>query len=274
MGNQNEQLGSQRSTVAHVNVPVGRREFLGAVAAPLALSALSDLGTLARSSPSRIRAVAFDGFAVFDAMAIVDVAEAIVPGRGRELVMMWRARHFEYQWLRTLGGRYADFRRTAADALNYTCEALRLVIGVQERQHLVEAQLALLPWPDAASALQLLRGAGLRLALLSNMTASMLEEGAQRAGFRQAFEHVLSTDRVQVAKPHARAYAMAIDAFGLEREEIAFVAFAGWDVVGASWFGYPTIWMNRLSAPPEQLDAEPRAVVRNLGDVVSWAVRG
>ena len=53
-----------------------------------------------------------------------------------------------------------------------------------------------------------------------------------------------------------RRHLKAVDAFGLPREEILFVAFAGWDVAGARWFGgsaYPTFWVGTpLSAatPP------------------------
>ncbi len=33
---------------------------------------------------------------------------------------------------------------------------------------------------------------------------------------------------------------------------IAFAAFAGWDVAGAKWFGYPAVWVNRLQLPLEK----------------------
>jgi len=46
---------------------------------------------------------------------------------------------------------------------------------------------------------------------------------------------------------------MGIDAFRLNREEILFAAFAGWDAAGAKLFGYPTFWVNRQKQPPEQL---------------------
>jgi 2-haloacid dehalogenase len=81
----------------------------------------------------------------------------------------------------------------------------------------------------------------------------------------------LSTDRVRAAKPDPRAYRMAVDAFGLPREEIAFAAFAGWDAAGATWFGYPTVWTNRLGAPAEELGAAPAVVGRDLSDVVRLA---
>ena len=200
------------------------------------------------------------------------MAEGIAPGRGRELVSAWRTRLFEYQWLRTLGGHYADFGRTAADALAVTVNALGIQMTDGDRARLLDAQLSLVPWPDAADAVRALRAAGLRLAFLSNMTEQMLDDGARRGGLRDQFEFVLSTDRVQAAKPDPRAYRMAVDAFGLRREEIAFVAFAPWDAAGATWFGYPTVWMNRASQPAEALGVTPALVTHDLADVVHFVM--
>jgi len=246
---------------------IDRRSFVASVGG--ALISIPLLGS--RRAKTAIRAVAFDGFAIFDATRVAGVAEAIVPGRGRELAAAWRTRLFEYQWLRTLGGRYADFRHTADDALGTSVAALGLQLTADERARLLEAQVSLVPWPDAADAVRALRAAGLRLAFLSNMTEQMLADGARRAGLRDQFELVLSTDRVRAAKPDPRAYGMALDAFGMRREEIAFVAFAPWDAAGATWFGYPTVWMNRASQPAEALDATPALVTHDLAGVVAFA---
>jgi 2-haloacid dehalogenase len=249
---------------------IGRRDFVGALAGSLVVSS-----GIVKAAPvkSRIRAVAFDGFAIFDPTPTVRFAEAMYPERGRELVSAWRTRLFEYQWLRTLGGRYADFRRTAADALVAAERSLGLQMTPAEHATLLESQLTLVPWPDAAESVSALRAAGLRLAFLSNMTAQMLEDGAERAGFRPQFERILSTDRVMAAKPDRRAYQMAIDAFRLHRDQIAFVAFAGWDAAGASWFGYPTAWVNRTVASDEVLGATPFVVARELAPVVEVVTR-
>jgi 2-haloacid dehalogenase len=63
---------------------------------------------------------------------------------------------------------------------------------------------------------------------------------------------------------------MGIDAFGLKRDEIAFVAFAGWDAAGAKSFGYPTFWVNRLNLPVEELGVAPDAMGGNLSDLVTF----
>ena len=51
------------------------------------------------------------------------------------------------------------------------------------------------------------------------------------------------------------------------------VGFAGWDVAGAKWFGYPAFWVNRLGAAAEELGVEPDGVGRGLDDLVAF-VRG
>src|SRR5258708_32933083 len=54
-------------------------------------------------------AIAFDAFAVFDARPVAALCEALFPGKGGELASLWRARQFEYAWLRTLSHRYGEF---------------------------------------------------------------------------------------------------------------------------------------------------------------------
>ena len=88
------------------------------------------------------------------------------------------------------------------------------------------------------AALRSLRKAGVRLALLSNMTAKMLQTEIRNSQLDGMLDHVLSTDRVKAYKPDRRAYQMGIDALGLKRDEILCAAFAGWDADGPKSFGY------------------------------------
>jgi 2-haloacid dehalogenase len=77
---------------------------------------------------------------------------------------------------------------------------------------------------------------------------------------------------VQSYKPDPRAYALALDAFGLPREEILFAPFAGWDAAGARWFGYPTFWVNRLHAVPEQLGVSVDGSGADLSALVNYVL--
>ena len=48
-------------------------------------------------------------------------------------------------------------------------------------------------------------------------------------------------------------------ALGLPADEILFVSSNGWDAIGATWFGYTTLWVNRFGLPLDELGATPHA---------------
>ena len=58
-------------------------------------------------------------------------------------------------------------------------------------------------------------------------------------------------------KTDPAAYALGPAACGLPAREILFVSSNGWDAIGATWFGYTTLWVNRSGAPLDQLDTAP-----------------
>jgi 2-haloacid dehalogenase len=246
-----------------------RREFLQ-LAAGSALTGAAMMRVGARVAEQQYRAVAFDAFPIFDPRPVFALAETLFPGRGADLSSAWRTRQFEYQWLRASAGQYADFWQTTEEGLVFAAQLLKLELTPEKRSRLMQAYLELQAWPDVAATLHDLRNAGIRLALLSNMTPKMLEAGIGNAGLGGLFEHVLSTDRMRTYKPDRRAYQMGIDAFKLRRDEIVFAAFAGWDAVGAKWFGYPTVWVNRANSPAEELGVTPDATGQDLTALVRF----
>jgi 2-haloacid dehalogenase len=247
-----------------------RREFLAITAGSLALSGWIARAAPQSAAPRRVQAIAFDGFTIFDPRPISALAETLFPGKGPELSNAWRTRQFEYQWLRALSGRYADFLRTTEEALVFAARSLRLDLAAEKRARLMQAYLELKAWPDVPASLRSLKEAGIRLSFLSNMTGRMLKAGIENSGLEGAFDDVLSTDDIKTYKPDPRAYRMAIDSFHLEREAILFAPFAGWDAAGARWFGYPTFWVNRLDLPSEELGVTADAVGHDLGDLAGF----
>ena len=251
---------------------LARREFIRLAAGGLAAGAWGSSLTSGSAPGSPLRAVAFDAFAIFDPRPIGALAESLFPGKGPELTSLWRTRQFEYQWLRSLTGRYADFRQTTEDGLVFAARALRLELTDDKRSQLMQSYFHLGAWPDAPGALRSLRAAGLRLAFLSNMTAAMLATGIESSGLSGIFDQVLSTDSIKSYKPAPRAYRLAVDSLRLKPQEILFAAFAGWDAAGARSFGYPTFWVNRLDFPAEELGIAPDAVGRDLADLVKFSL--
>lgn len=245
-----------------------RREFV-MLAAAGAAGALSAAGSRTPKH-SLIEAVAFDAFPIFDPRPIARLAEELFPQKGAALMEAWRARQFEYTWLRAVGRRYADFWQVTADALHFAAQQLALELEPPARDRLMEAYLHLPLWPDARASLEAMHLSGLRLAFLSNFTSHMLHANIESTGIGDLIPIALSTDLARTYKPAPEAYQLAVKALRLPKEKILFVAFAGWDAAGARWFGYPTYWVNRLQLPVEQLGTVPDGVGRDLSELASF----
>ena len=220
--------------------------------------------------PAPIRAVLFDAFPVFDPRSVEAAVEAELPGRGSALTTLWRSRQFEYTWLRTAAQDYADFWQCTRDALRFACASLHIALGAAQRDRLMHAYLTLRPWPDAAAALRTLKQYGLPLGFLSNFTPAMLDAAIESSGLYGMFDHVVSTDRARTYKPDPQAYQLGVDVLRLPREQVLFVAFAGWDASGASRFGYQTYWVNRMKLPAEELGHAPDGVGYSLDDLAGF----
>lgn len=256
-----------------------RREFVHRMAGALGMTATALVASSASSSRTQadaevsaapIKAVLFDAFAVFDPRSVEGVVEAEFPGWGAALTTLWRTRQFEYTWLRTAARDYADFWHCTGDALRFAATSLHLELGAAQRDRLMSAYLMLQPWLDAPAALHTLRQNGLRLGFLSNFTPAMLHAAIEGGRLHGTFEHVLSTDHGRTYKPDPLAYEIGLHAFRLPREQILFVAFAGWDAAGAARFGYPTYWVNRQQSPPEELGHGADVVGHSLADLAAF----
>jgi 2-haloacid dehalogenase len=98
----------------------------------------------------------------------------------------------------------------------------------------------------------------------------MLDGCLRASALANVFDEVISTDDAKTYKPDPRAYQLACDRLKLKREEILFVAFAGWDAAGAKMFGLPTFWVNRIDQPPEELGVTADGVGKTLTDLVAY----
>jgi 2-haloacid dehalogenase len=225
----------------------------------------------AQSAP-RFKAVAFDYFVIFDANSIVPEVEKAFPGKGVEFTKVWRAKQFEYCYLRTITGRFADFFSVTEDALVYAAKAMYLELKADARQRLLSAYLTLTPWPDAADSLRKLKAAGVHLITISNFSDRMLRANADHAGITDLFDELISTEANQTYKPDPRAYALGIERLHLKKDDIAFAAFGAWDAYGAKSFGYPTFWVNRFSVPPEELGLQADGTSTNMQGLVDFVV--
>lgn len=219
-----------------------------------------------------IKGIAFDAYGtLFDVYSVVALAEEIFPGDGKALAELWRDRQIEYTRIRTLCGQYADFWTVTGDALDFTCDRLALDLTPRDRDRLMAQYERLPAFPENLHALQELQRLGVRLGILSNGTPWMIANAVAAAGMDGLFDHILSVDSVRKFKTAPEVYQLGPDAFGCSAAEILFVSSNGWDVCGATWFGYTTFWVNRADAPLERLGVRPTAEGHTLDDVVAFA---
>jgi 2-haloacid dehalogenase len=232
----------------------------------------SGVGFAQEKVAPRFKAVAFDYFVIFDANSVVQTVEKEFPGKGMEFTKAWRAKQFEYGFLRSITSRQEDFFKVTEDALVYTAEAMKLNLTPQGRTNLLNAYLTLKPWPDVVDALKKLRASDVRIITIANFSEKMLRANADHAGITGLFDELLSTETNGSYKPEPRAYALGMEKLKLKKEEILFAAFGGWDAYGAKNFGYKTYWVNRFNLPTEELGVQADRTSTNLDGLLKFVL--
>ncbi len=214
-----------------------------------------------------IRGVCFDLFTLFDPRGVIAKAATIVGDGAEVFCETWRTRQFQYGFIRAAAGVYVDFRQVTEDALVMAAKTHKLSIAASDRERLVQSYSELELWPDSLDVLKALRSVALKLAPLANYAPSMLEALIDHAKLQPLFDDLISTDAARTFKPDPKAYALGPTRLGLAKEEIVFCAFGGWDAAGASWFGFPTMWVNRLDVPQDVLTPGPTVTAPSLLDL-------
>lgn len=213
-----------------------------------------------------VSAYVFDAYGtLFDVHAAIARHRAAAGPDADRFSDIWRTKQLEYTWTLTLAGHYVDFWTLTERALDF---AFARVPSVDRglRPRLLEAYRTLDAFPDARAALAALKARGLRLAILSNGTPSMLSAAVEAAGMAEYLDAVLSVDAVRQYKPRPDVYQLVTDAFALERSNVGFVSSNRWDVMGAASFGFQTYWVNCLAVPDEYADFAP---LRRIGDLTA-----
>ena len=202
---------------------------------------------------SVIKAIVFDAYGtLYDVQSVVGVIDAAFPGHGDYITQVWRLKQLEYTWLRSLMGRYKDFRAVTREALSYTLGTVGLAANDALLHRIVDAYNTLSPYPEAAEALGALRRHS--LAILSNGSPDMLDALVRNSGLGPHLKAVISVDAKQAYKPDPRAYELVQERLGVRPEEVVFVSSNGFDVAGASSFGFKVARIERVT--PGQLRME------------------
>jgi|SRR5690242_10475169 len=206
----------------------------------------------------------FDAYGtLFDLHSAVARHRAAVGPKADALSEMWRSKQIQYTWLRNSMGDYAPFWQVTGEALDH-CLAAQGIADPSVREKLMSAYRTLDPYPEAAATLDRLRRAGVRCAILSNGNPGMLEPMVQASGLADRLEAVLSVDAVKVFKVDPRTYSMVEARCGVKPAKVCFLSSNCWDAHGAARFGFNVVWVNRASAPDDNLPGTLAAQVKDL----------
>jgi 2-haloacid dehalogenase len=235
----------------------------------------SALPTSRPRAPHAPRAVLFDAFGtLFDVYSVSTLAEQLFPGQGERLSILWRDKQIEYSRLASMSGaageHYRPFWDLTRAALRYAAQRLGLAWDAAAEERLMNQYHHLSSFPENRSVLQALKSRGVPAGILSNGDPQMLEVAVKSAGLDGLLDPLISVHATRRYKTDPATYALGPAALKLPARDILFVSSNGWDAIGATWYGYTTLWVNRAGLPPEQLDTEPTRTGSSLRAVLDF----
>ena len=224
-----------------------------------------------RGSQAAVQAVLFDAYGtLFDVYSIGVAAERLFPGAGERLGILWRDKQIEYTRLSSMSGRIRSFRDCTRAGLRFAAKRLALPLDAAGEDELMACYDRLEPFAENRGVLDELKRRGIRAGILSNGDPDMLEAVVRHAGFAGLLDPVLSVEGTGRFKTDPATYALGTAALGLGADQVLFVSSNCWDAIGATWFGYTTLWINRFGLPLDELGAAPTRTGTGLADVLSF----
>ncbi len=215
------------------------------------------------------RAVLFDAYGtLFDVHSVAVAAEQLFPGQGQALSSLWREKQIDYTRLVSMSGRYRPFWDLTRAGLRCAALKLELDLTTAAEERLMNGYRQLRAFAENRAVLVALQQLGIPVGILSNGDPDMLDAAVRSAGFEPLLQHVVSVQPAARYKTDPAAYALGTAALQLPANQILFVSSNCWDAIGATWFGYTTLWVNRSGAPLEQLGTEPSHNGSSLRDVL------
>lgn len=224
-----------------------------------------------------IQTVVFDAYGtLFDVYSVGALAEQLYPDQGAAISVLWRDKQIDYTRLITMsdphraeGSRfYQSFWDITRSALLYTLERFKLDAKPEHVDALMDQYAKLTPFAENLGVLQSLKERGITTAILSNGSPDMLGTAVSSAGMAGLIDHVISVDPIRLFKTSPESYALVQKTIPGEKQDILFVSSNAWDALGATWFGFNTLWVNRQHLPFETVGPRPSYTGHDLTRVL------
>jgi 2-haloacid dehalogenase len=196
--------------------------------------------------------VAFD---VMETLASLEPLRARLTETGQPpgLLEAWYTRTLRDGMALSATGDYTGFTEVADAALR---GLTHYTISDDQVAYVMAGFDELPAFPDALPAVTQLAEAGLRVACLTNGSASFTSSFVERAGLR--VDRIISVGEVYRWKPASVVYLYAAEVLGVSPDRLALVAAHDWDCHGAKRAGLTAGWVSRKAggfgapfAPPD-----------------------
>jgi 2-haloacid dehalogenase len=179
----------------------------------------------------------------------------------------WFGQMIQSALVATVTDTYADFGTIGGGALDMMAARRGIALVAADRAQLLGGMRTLPPHPEVPESLARLRRAGLRLAALTNSTASVAQAQLTYAGLTASFEQILSADMVRRLKPAPEPYRMAAERLGVAIDEIRLIAAHAWDIAGALRAGCAAAFVVRPGMVLDPLVGRPDIVGADMREV-------
>ena len=165
---------------------------------------------------------------------------------GREdLMPLWFSTMLMYSLVDTVTSNYHDFGTIGAACMQMVAEGHGIKLDEKKVQKAMDAMKTLPAHPDVPPGLKKMREAGFRMYTLTNSAAAVIGSQVKHAGIEKYFDGRLTTEGLNIYKPHPRTYHWAANQVGVPIQECMLIAAHGWDVTGAVTSGMRAAFLER-----------------------------
>ena len=166
-------------------------------------------------------------------------------GGREELMALWFSTMLYHSLVDTVTSNYHDFGTIGAACMQMVAEGHGIKLDKEKAAKAMAAMKTIPAWPDVPPALKKLKEAGFRLYTLTNSAAPIIASQVKHAGIDQYFDGRLTTEGLNIYKPHTRTYHWAANEVGVPIGNCMILAAHGWDVAGAALAGMRAAFMRR-----------------------------
>jgi 2-haloacid dehalogenase len=182
-------------------------------------------------------------------------------GAPEQAIELWFAQTLRDAFAFSHASGYAPLKEILAAELPRSLSQLGLKPSEAELNGVLATFTRLDPRPDLAEAVEALHVAGWHLLALTMGTAESTRALLEQAGVGDRFMACLSVDSIQVTKPSAAAYRLALEE---SNGETWMVAAHAWDIAGAARAGLRTAFITSVEGSYLNVYPEPDIVAGSL----------